>query len=107
MEPMEGGQQAESPSIPPGSSSTRAGTRCLGVRPLMTVMPEGEEPFTCKTSGKLVFRILILQEKCISMILMFEILKLYVQLYFGIYGSMVHIINIEIKETLLWIDAVL
>lgn len=60
MEPMEGGQQAESPSIPPGSSSTRAGTRCLAVRQLMTVMPEGEEPFTCKTSGKLVFRILSL-----------------------------------------------
>lgn len=41
------------------------------------------------------------------MILMFEFLKLYVQLYFGIYGSLVHIVNIEIKETLLWIDAVL
>lgn len=58
MEPTEGGQQAESPSILPGSSSTRAGTRCLGVRPLMTVTQEGEELFTCKTSGKLVFRIM-------------------------------------------------
>lgn len=58
MEPMEGGQQAESPSILPGSSNTRAGTRCLGVRPLMTVTQEGEELFTCKTSGKLVFRIM-------------------------------------------------
>lgn len=58
MEPMEGGQQAELPSILPGSSSTRAGTRCLGVTPLMTVTQEGEELFTCKTSGKLVFRIM-------------------------------------------------
>lgn len=58
MEPMEGGQQAESPSILPGSSSTRAGTRCLGVTGLMTVTQEGEELFTCKTSGKLVFRIM-------------------------------------------------
>lgn len=30
----------------------------FGVTPLMTVTQEGEELFTCKTSGKLVFRIM-------------------------------------------------
>lgn len=30
-----------------------------------------------------------------------------VQLYFGIYDSLMHILNIEIKETIWWINAVL
>ena len=44
--------QAESPSTPPTSSSTRAGTRCLEGRPPLTPMLEGEGQFTCRTSGE-------------------------------------------------------